>query len=468
MNRSFTANGPLAPAAVLLSVLMLIVALAGPGLFPASADQFTPLEDPPSIMIAGTAITIGDPAAEDGSGGSIYANAFNPEDAEWENFEAFQPADERSTEIYNVFANITTNGQLKNVQRIRLCLYDSGDDLGDTDAEADALCGIPLAQLSAEALPALPSATGTKNAPESRLVMEWRSAAFHNALEGLDEGDAVSVPQVIIVGDNLYQDAGTAFNVDPDGTATGTAAVRFSFKVSEAMQVSEDWKIRVAAQSRAVIDEEPQTTQSDIDAPDDTYTVNYFAMMKADRAADGAINYGVVTPGMTFLKTKAGETDDSITSGQYHANDLSALTIEATDFVNAETNVIPLATNGDIDDTNFPRWTASGGTPSLALAIKNVPSGEASLDCAFSDEVVLTDEEDAALFVQVRNFARVLATSQPATGEGGTTSLGNHSCMLNYPGGGPVANVVYSNTVTLAMIQGSGTLRAPESDSADD
>ena len=458
MARSETTRHPFAPVLMLASALALLVASVTPGLHPASADQFTPLEDPPSIAVDTANIVVGAP--QEGEGDEV-TGSMDPtvtEGSPFTSFTAFQPASTRSTEIYNVFATITTNGQLDNVTRVRFCLYDSNDAAYAAESTGAALvdtdCSIPAGQATSAALPA----RSTVNEPKRLMVMEWAA--------GEDDGPAT----ITVVGGNNYADAGTFFDlanvVENDGANTRSATIRFSFQVSNAMQVSSDWKIRMAAESQATISDVTQDEQSAIDTPAAALEVNYFAEMTTNRADAAPIDYGIVVPGVTELKTGTGGEDASITSGAYTANDQSALTIEATRFFNGGAaeepdNTIELATNGDISQDNQDRRTVVGDETvddiGLADGILNVPNGQVSLDCAFDDDVALTVVEDAAKFIQVRNAARVLATARSATGET-ASSLANHSCMLNYPGGGPVANVPYSNTVTLGLIQGAGTL----------
>ena len=432
---------------MLASALALLVASVTPGLHPAAADQFTPLEDPPSIVVNSTNIVVGNPQD---SGESIDANmdpSKTGSDEPFDEFSKFQPSSGSSTEIYNVFATITTNGQLANVTRVRFCLYDSKDDEYATPATIDTDCTIPSAQETNAALPEL----STVDEPKRLMVMEWQ------------EGET---PNIAVVGSNNYEDAGTFFavgDVTENGDNTRSATIRFSFKVSNAMQVSDGWQIRMAAESQAEIDDVEQGEQSAIDEPATELTVNYFAEMTTNRATTDrtgesdpvsiVVNYGIVVPGVTVLKTGAS----SIDSGDYTANDVSDLTIVATKFA-FDGNDILLAENGDISTDNSDRLTkdeSDGGaevTFAVADAIKNVPNGTVSLDCAFDDNVDLAETGDTDKFVQVITDARVLAAERDATGEG-ATDLADHSCMLNYPGGGPVANKDYTNTVTLGLTQ---------------
>jgi hypothetical protein len=439
MNRTHALRGPIAPVAALASALAMLVALTGPGLTPASADQFTPLEDPPSIVVQADNILVGDPVMDVTD--PMVAQSGTDVD-EYAAFEAFQPASPQSGEIYNVFATITTNGQLENVTEVRFCVYDSNDDRYATASNIDTDCGIPAALAPNDPLPAIVT---EDNDPTRVLVIQW---------------EAGGTPTITVVGDNNHLNAGTEFDLDgkteaADGN-TRSAKIRFSFKVSNAMQVSAGWKIRVAAESQATIGDGEgsiQGEQTSIDLPTNPLTVNYFAEMTTAR--ESAINYGIVTPGLTILK----EGDDSISTGAYTANGASVLTINGSDFVNdpgmgAPENTIALATNGDIFVPNDGR-TDGDDEASRVAAIKNVLTGTVSLDCAFAPSIDLEVDDDLKKFVQVRNAARIFALGIAKTGED-ATELADHSCMVNYPGGGPVANVVYSNSVTVAPIQSVG------------
>ena len=457
MDRTLTARSPLAAAAAVLSALGLLIALTGPGLTPAAADQFTPLEDPPSIVVNTTAIMVGDP--QDGSDneltGSMIAAADESDDGSggtydtpYSAFTEFQPASGSTSDIYNVFATITTNGQLSNVTEIRLCLYDSNDSHYATASSIDSDCGIDDAQVSSDPLPTAASS----NADPTRLMV-------------INYDHSGPTTTVVDSENNNYTDHGTFYdvsNVTENGDGTRSATIRFSFSVSNAMQVSTGWKIRAAAESVATINSNAQDPQSAVHVPTDTFTVAYFGEMTTGRAATtGTVDYGIVTPDVTVLMTnESGSPNNSISTGTYTANDYSAITIQGTDFQNsANSATIPLAENGDIWDSNAAR-SAGASVAQMETAIKNVPSGTVALDCAYVESVTTTLDQEAELldFVQVKeSAAREFLIDQSATDEDGV-DLEPHSCMVNYPGGGPVANVVYDNTVTLGVIQDADNL----------
>jgi hypothetical protein len=427
----------------------MLVALTGPGLTPASADQFTPLEDPPSIVVVGSEIYVGDDASIDRDDFTALGG------------DAIVPAFPRSGEVYNVFTELSTNGDLENVTEIRLCLYDSADVDFKTDDTADetkiaAVCGIEAGLTTTGPLAAAPTAwTDTGDAatanfdPTKVFVMRWlvdEDGAGGAGFRVEQGGDTVN-----------YENAGSAFT--PAGLQTATA--KFSFKVSNAMQVSSSWKIRVAAESVSTdTDNRDPKGQSAQDLPTATFEVAYFGHMsnEADEVRP-SVEFGVVVPATTA-------SQQNLLTGHYTANDASSLTIRGTDFVYDDAGTdrtIALASNGDIDAGNSARQTKDRNTTddlgedslSAADSVLNVKDGEVSLDCAFVPEA--TVETDAASFIQVRtDGARIFATSGiSATGESLKTDLSAHTCLLSYRGQAPVANQLYTNTVIMGLIQGT-------------
>lgn len=445
MNRSLTTNGPLAPAAVLLSIVMLIVALAGPGLFPASADQFTPLEDPPSITVVSSEIfTLKDEATA----------SLDLDDYEELDGDAIQPAFPRSGTVYNVFLDLATNGDLSNVTEIRLCLYDSADDDFDTDEKIAAVCGIAEDDDGTAPLSDAPTAwTNSSDAdtanftPEKVFVIRWLAD---------EDGDGNAGFRVENGGGTVnYKDEGSAFT--PDGQE---ARARFSFSVSNAMQVSSGWKIRAAAESVSDTDTRDPKGQSAQDLPAATFEVAYFGHMSNEESeVRPSIDFEVVVPNTTKVQ-------QDIRTGHYTANDVSSLTIRGTNFTFDDAGTprtVALATNGDFGQANTDRREKDRNDTAVTLdtplnaadAVLNVPDGQVSLDCAFVAKATTAD--NASAFVQVTTASRIFATSGiTATGEALRTNLSDHTCALSYRGAAPVANEEYTNTVIMGLVQGTG------------
>mgnify|MGYP000473908683 CR=1 FL=1 len=112
---------------------------------------------------------------------------------------------------------------------------------------------------------------------------------------------------------------------------------------------------------------------------------------------------------------------------------------------------------GDIGGTANSSRRSALSDPTDAQVIENVTNGRVSLDCAYLEAPTLTeglpsDSNELDAFVQVGTTARVLTTDLASTNES-PVSLTDHTCMLSYPGGGTIANVEHSNTVTLGLIE---------------
>lgn len=214
-----------------------------------------------------------------------------------------------------------------------------------------------------------------------------------------------------VTGTNNYLNAGSSTTYG-DGSGL-TMDVTFKFKISEAMLFGEDWNVKVV-----VIDQQDNSTSNDpifsSELSASNLVVLYFGSVKTQPSSK---SFG-------SLKLSESSQVTNVSSGAFTANGLSDIDISATDFTyNSET--IPL------DAMNM--------TPA---------SGYVAMDCnagsSFGDNYN----------VRVSSIAQIFIDDQFSDGTGeGTESALPHSCQLTYGGGAPVANVVYSNTVTVGIGQ---------------
>lgn len=486
MTLTNASSRPTAALTAILSAVALLIALVGAGNQPARADKFTPLEDPPTISIEANAVVV----TPSGTLVDPMDPTTDDDDVEkYDSFTAFQPAFNGSSEVYNVFATITSNADdwEKNITRVRLCIYED-----DAISETNAACGfvddgIGPFTTAFESL--------TEKEPDEILIIEWNKAVH--------DGDSEFTGfQLLDDGENKHS------LVDADENGLGSQAaflsaggddsgmIRFAFRVSHAMQVSSKWGIRVAVESQppafnAATGElwDPESdgggtsadpaectetgtpvgcelpdAQSGTDSTAADFEVAYFGSMTAAR--DNTSNFGVMALGSISTVTEIG-------SGRYVANDASDLLIQATDFTNGTGGgevTVPLALTGDLDDDN-----SSGFAPLTGVAFDSDPQDRArdqdgdlgtwapdnrvSLDCKFDDndeldlsEIRSAGTPDYAGWMQVTNAARVFVTEMTATDEGGE-DLDSHACALTYGGGAARANVVFSNQVDLGVAQ---------------
>ena len=207
-----------------------------------------------------------------------------------------------------------------------------------------------------------------------------------------------------VTGNNNYRDAGSKTNYG-DGTGL-SLEIEFIFKISNAMLHSGDWALRVVA-----IDDQDQSSIDSLDLNNDydryLLTVDYFGAVTTQRAAQ---DFGSLA--FNGLQTISG-----IKTGDFIANGSSFLGIEATDFKYGSSGTVELS-----------------GTYPLP--------GEASLICSQGSL--------GGVYVNPTNSYLDFGLFSEGTGESAVTNL-THECTLKFGGGADVANVQYSNTVTITI-----------------
>lgn len=205
-----------------------------------------------------------------------------------------------------------------------------------------------------------------------------------------------------VAGTNNYQNVSSVSNYG-DGTAL-SATMDFNFKISEAMLQGGSWIVRIEA-----VDDQGQVSTTGEAGP---ITVNYFGAVTTQRVAQG---FG-------SLLGNNLQTIDGIKTGEFIANGVSYLSLAASDFTYS-THTVAIQANGGL---------APG-------------SGEVAFDC-----------EAGATHSSSGYRIGTTATSidwnlfSNGTGESANTSQ-LHSCFLLFGGGASVANVQYSNTVTVGI-----------------
>lgn len=230
---------------------------------------------------------------------------------------------------------------------------------------------------------------------------------FH--MRWTENGDLQTGGPFSVTGNNNYANSGSSAEYG-DGTGL-TMDIHFKFKVSEAMHFGSNWSLHVW-----VTDDQDQTSQEDNAFNEwfvDGLSVTYFGQVSTARSAH---SFGE-------LRTGEYQLAENISSGTYRANGNSHLTIEATDFTYL-TQTLSLQ--------NYP--------PSTGFVSLRCNPGQIFNDGGSINVLGIADIYDYS------NFAA-------GTGEGVGTPV-EHSCRLDFGGGAQVANVAYSNTVTLAIING--------------
>lgn len=214
-----------------------------------------------------------------------------------------------------------------------------------------------------------------------------------------------------VVGTNNYRNAGSSTTYG-DGTAL-SMDVTFKFRISDAMLFGEDWNVKVS-----VVDQQDNSTPADpmfsseIEASN--LVVLYFGAVSTQPSSKpfGALGFG--------------ESNDvtNVSTGQFRANSASDINISATDFTYLS-NTIPLDT--------------SNSSPA---------SGYVAMDCNQGEN--FGDSPP----VRVSSSPQLLISNVFSSGTGESTDTTfPHSCRLVFGGGAAVANVLYTNTVTIGIGQ---------------
>jgi|GEM_PF-3833045 len=342
-------------------------------LFPASvtpmeakADSFATVGDPPSL-----------------SDISLTTNAD-------EVFESIQPANSSSSDRYNVTTSVGIPAGHDALESLTMCMYLLDfEDCSNTDT--------------------------INNRPE--IVFK----ATHSVIRVGGPDSEVTDETFRVVGDNNYDVNVSGFesstSVTREASESVNVDVTFTFKASNAMRASTNWKIYIEAEDRF-----GQTGATSRDG----VRVEYFAAMVVDR--EGAVFGGVA-------KGETSEVSD-IDSGRYTANAQSRFFVDATDFSAGPGKDLALLTSGQLS------------------------ANQVELRCNFADSF------DSSNSIMVTQTASQLADSIPPSSED-PVDAAHHSCSLRFgQGGANNPNLNYTNTFTLAIA--ASPLNAPTNISVTD
>ena len=258
------------PLSLILAAVLLVPALASQR---ASADQFQPSGDPPTLTTP--VLTM------QGAEGAVTETPVT----------AFAPAWESSTDAYHATVTVGAPSLTASLTSVVLCVYlpsSHSDPAADCDV-ADR--GEPAAEYQPD--------------PTSLFLMLWERA-------DTPEGDAAwpaNGGEFRVVGDNKYVE--TASSTDWNDGTQNQLQVRFGFRVSNAMRKANDWVVRVIASD--VVDRSAVTESSNV-------TVAYFEKIVTQRES---VNYGVLAAGASVIL-------DELDSGTYSANSRAQFRIRST------------------------------------------------------------------------------------------------------------------------------------------
>lgn len=250
--------------------------------------------------------------------------------------------------------------------------------------------------------------------------LEWVKMCFYEGLSDYHCANASTDPDTeflmtwteatnsyAVTGSNNHLNSGSTSDYG-DGSGL-TMDITFKFKISQAMIHSTNWNVEIWA-----MDDQAQSSYDSVslllDDSRSGVTVDYFGAVDTDRTSQA---YG-------SLGYQGTSVVDNISTGAFFANGPSDISLSADNFTNGAATI-----------------NLASGLPS---------SGEALLRCS------PTNAFDGGSSAAITSTPTALNYFQfgGGTGEASDSSL-VHSCELTYGGGATVANVLYSNTVTVAI-----------------
>lgn len=338
----------------------------------------------------------------------------------------------KGSRVYHyVDVTAVTNGDPSTVDRVTLCLYkDSALTDTNTDGDPDELCGYT---------------DGTGTAPANPDPAEVISMSFVGNPSSLSTNraewsiDGTNANELISDETDVTSGTTTDYADSKGQTLTlNTVTIRFEFAISHAATNADDWKIRVTTQTTSPGPDEIKgnaddstlgTVASSFTPPTagataikSTYGMFFFAAF--DSNVRGQQNFGDVSENGNSAVT-------NIATADYWANDAVDIAIIGTDFTHdsgSGVDTIPLI--------------AEAPTDQKAIQVTCGPAGGLQTS-------VLSP-------TSFSNGSNILLAAESQTGEASQTA-GTHDCTLYYGVGATYANAVYSNVMTLGLLDSDDT-----------
>lgn len=328
---------------------------------------------------------------------------------------------------HSIDVSVVSNGDPSTIDRVTFCLYKASEftDSGSGDTTADELCGY---KAGTGAAPSSPD-------PKHVAAFTWEESGddFTGANDSTDEWSVEGSNSHEL--DTALVDTATTTTTAYDDTAGNELTLNkttftFVFALSHATANADDWNVRVSAQTTSLgADGSSGGSGADADvtqgaAADSfetvvtTYDVYFFAAFSSDTLR-GQQDFGSVVEGGTSTIT-------SIDTARYWANDAIDISMIGTDF-----------TGGDPSDT-------------ISL-VTDDPSGVKAVRV----ECYLTGDNSTTLAVpSISTWAddtNILLSNQGPSGESPLVAQ-QHDCVLTYGQGATYGDSVYSNTMTLGLL----------------
>lgn len=344
--------------------------------------------------------------------------------------------------FHELTVNVYINGDTTSLDYVAACLYSP-----NLSVSVDSACGYDTSTSAADT--SYPDSN-----PDEVVSFRW---------EG-DNAGSVSTSDWILDGegsvDHFLDSDSSSITVTTDDTTqlddsntnlTMTkVATTFRFALSHATLNETGWQVRVSVASTS---DGPDTAGSETTGDNiqfrseltdtQTYGVYFYGAFRTDTGFRPSVDYG-------SLQQNSSKIQSSIVSGQYWSNDSVDFAIAGGDFVyNGDT--IPLIEDpkDTITGMKAARLTCTSDSSGLTTDFSaNDADDPAVYD---SEAVVVRSQIDLSADTGLVDAQDILLASQPASGEDPATAA-EHRCKLEYGVGATFADNVYTNTVTLGML----------------
>ena len=328
---------------------------------------------------------------------------------------------------HSIDVSVVSNGDPSTIDRVTFCLYKDSEftDSGVGDTTADELCGY---KAGTGAAPSSPD-------PQHVAAFTWEESGdnFTGADDASDEWSVEGSTSHEL--DTAAVGTATTTTTDYDDTNSNQLTLNkttftFVFALSHATANADDWNVRVSAQTTSLgADGSSGGSGADADvtqgaAADSfetvvtTYDVYFFAAFSSDTLR-GQQDFGSVVEGGTSTIT-------SIDTARYWANDEIDISMIGTDFTGGDpSDIISLVTDDPLGVKAVRVECYLTGDDSTKLAVPSIST--------WADDT------------------NILLSNQGPSGESPLVA-DQHDCVLTYGQGATYGDSVYSNTMTLGLL----------------
>ena len=366
-------------------------------------------------------------------------------DTSGSNLSNLQPtkSDTDARTYHDLPARVYMNGDTSTLDWIVACLYHEAS-LNTAGVAVDTACGY--------AADTSDTHTGYADSnPDKVMVVAYE----HGASPSFSVKDGDSTDHVVdTANSSISFSGGDTSRQDTDSAALTTTRINieFRFALSHAAVNDSGWKVRVSSAATSL---GPDTAVGGGDdeqfrasaTGSQTYGVYFFGAFSTDSERPN-VNYGTLQSNSSVIST-------GILTGKYWSNDV-------VDFAMSATNFRYVSPGGDSDEIALAT-AADGVSGAKAMRMTCDTAANSSSDTGWTanSAVVVKSSINLADTGYTKDASDVLFSSQPASNSTGDAEAlvqaPNHRCKLEYGVGATYGDQVYSNTVTIGMLDADTT-----------